>query len=181
MFAEHGYEGASVQQIAAQAGVVASVVYDHFGAKRELYLELLRQHGQALLDRSVRPDPNASPADLLRHNVDAFYRFVEADPFLWRVVFRDPPADPEIAAAHREVHGAAGEAIAALIASVRPDAPLVDGVHRDHAAAMLAEGVKAVNNGLAAWWFEHRDVPREHVVAVAETLLWSGLRRVADS
>lgn len=181
MFAEHGYEGASVQRIAEHAGVVASVVYDHFGAKRELYLELLRRHGQALLDRSVQPDPTASPAELLRHNVDAFYRFVEADPFLWRVVFRDPPADPEIAAAHREVHRAASEAITALITSVRPGAPLVHGVPRDRAAAMLAEGVKAVNNGLAAWWFEHRDVPREHVVAVAETLLWSGLERVAGT
>jgi len=26
---------------------------------------------------------------------------------------------------------------------------------------MLAEGIKAVNNGLAGWWHQHREVPRE--------------------
>lgn len=30
-------------------------------------------------------------------------------------------------------------------------------------------------NGLARWWCENRDVPREAVVATAMDLLWSGI------
>jgi AcrR family transcriptional regulator len=52
-FAEHGYQGASVGQFAERAGVVAAVIYDHVGSKRELYLELLAHHGQTL--RPARP------------------------------------------------------------------------------------------------------------------------------
>ena len=42
VFAEQGYTAAKMQDIAARAGVVPSVLYDHFGSKRELHITLLR-------------------------------------------------------------------------------------------------------------------------------------------
>jgi AcrR family transcriptional regulator len=180
-FAEHGYAGASIQRIAKGAGVVASVVYDHFGSKRELYLQLLEQHGQNLIQRSAQSSPSSSPSELLRLNLEAFYGFVEEHPFVWRMLFRDPPADNEIAALHRDIQRRASQAIAALIGSVRPDEQLIGGLERTQANVMLAEAIKAVNDGLAAWWFEHRDISRAQVIAVAQALLWTGLARVADA
>ncbi len=179
-FAEHGYEGASVGQIAEAAGVVASVIYDHFGSKRQLYLELLTHHAQSLIEHTTRPRPSRSPEELFETDMETFYRFVEAHPFVWRMIFRDPPADTEIAAVHREIQRGASAAITALIASVRPDEQLIAGVPREQANTMLAEGIKAVNNGLAGWWYEHREVPREQLLAVARVLLWTGLQRLAD-
>ena len=37
LFAERGFEGTSVEEIAAQAGVSKPVVYEHFGGKEGLY------------------------------------------------------------------------------------------------------------------------------------------------
>lgn len=179
-FAELGYEGASIGQIAQAAGVVASVVYDHFGSKRELYLELLRSASQTLIEHTTEPTAAGSPGELFTANVEAFYRFVEEHPFAWRMIFRDPPADAEIAAAHRNIQHHASAAIATLIGTVQPGEQLVPDVPRDLADIMLAEGIKAINNALAAWWYEHREVPREHVLAVARTLLWTGLRQLAN-
>lgn len=179
-FAEHGYEGASVGQIAEHAGVVPSVIYDHFGSKRALYLELLSEHARTLIEHTTRAHRSGSPQELFEANLDAFYRFVEAHPFVWRMIFRDPPADAEIAATHRDIQYGASAAITALIGSVRPDDPLIANVPREQANTMLAEGIKAVNNGLASWWYEHRDVPREHLLAVVRALLWTGLQRLAD-
>jgi AcrR family transcriptional regulator len=34
LFAERGFEGTSIEEIAAQAGVSKPVVYEHFGGKR---------------------------------------------------------------------------------------------------------------------------------------------------
>jgi len=179
-FAERGYEGASIGQIAQAAGVVASVVYDHFGSKRELYLELLQDAGQALIERTTQPVPAGSAEELFTANVGSFYRFVEDHPFVWRMIFRDPPADAEIAAAHRDIQHRASAAIATLVGTVRPGEPVVPGVPRDLADAMIAEGIKAINNALAAWWYEHREIPREQVWAVARALLWTGLGQLAD-
>jgi TetR/AcrR family transcriptional regulator len=65
LFAEHGYEGTSVRQLTAEAGVNLGAVTYHFGSKRELYdavvgavmsplaerLESVVSAGGAVLDR----------------------------------------------------------------------------------------------------------------------------------
>ena len=40
-FAERGFEGTTVEEIAARAGVSKPVVYEHFGGKEGLYLSLI--------------------------------------------------------------------------------------------------------------------------------------------
>ena len=45
VFADRGYEGASVGDIAAAAGYTKGALYAHFGSKNDLFLELARTHG----------------------------------------------------------------------------------------------------------------------------------------
>jgi AcrR family transcriptional regulator len=40
------------------------------------------------------------------------------------------------------------------------------------------EVMRAVLQGLALWWYEHREVPRERIVASAMNSLWIGFERV---
>ena len=49
MFAEHGYDGARVADIAAAAGVSNGALYTHFGSKAELMVEALHARGRPLL------------------------------------------------------------------------------------------------------------------------------------
>lgn len=42
MFAEHGYDGASVRAIAGEAGIDPALVIRHFGSKEELFLEVMQ-------------------------------------------------------------------------------------------------------------------------------------------
>ncbi len=60
VLAEHGYAAATMHEIARRAGVVPSVIYDHFTSKRDLHIELLELHGQALIDRALRRIEGAS-------------------------------------------------------------------------------------------------------------------------
>jgi AcrR family transcriptional regulator len=175
VFAERGYAGASMGEIASRAGVVASVIYDHFGSKRELAIVLLRGHGERLVSQSLtNPPPGLEPRELMRWSIDAFFRLVEEDRFAWRFLFRDPPADPEIAAAWREIDDAARNGIAALIRGGTPDEVEVAGLPSDEAAEMLAKASQEVTKGLAEWWWDNRSVPREQLVGVSFALLWEG-------
>ena len=175
VFAERGYSAASVGEIAARAGVVASVIYDHFGSKRDLHIELLQRHGDVLIERSIEEVGGETPYELLRTSVDAFYRLVEEDPFVWRFLFRDPPSDPEIAAAHRRVQDRATAGIAAgLVRSAVPPTDSVLGVPAERAAWMVAKASQEATQGLAEWWWEHPEVPREEVVELLLELLWEG-------
>src|SRR5712692_5868107 len=53
VFAERGYSGASMTDIADASGVAASVIYDHFASKRGLHLELLNQHARAMVEATT--------------------------------------------------------------------------------------------------------------------------------
>jgi AcrR family transcriptional regulator len=64
-FAERGYEGTRVADIAAAAGVSNGAMYAHFASKAELLTGALRAHGRRLLAELFAADPDRSITDLL--------------------------------------------------------------------------------------------------------------------
>jgi AcrR family transcriptional regulator len=174
LFAEQGYPGASMTGIAAAAGITPSVIYDHFTSKRELHLELLSQHARAMVEATTRLRPGESGEEMMRHSTDAFFRFVEQHPYAWRMLFRDPPADEQIAAVHARIHRRGTAAIAGLV-SLAPALRISAGIPREQADEMIARAIKSSNDGLAAWWYEHPEVPRAQIVEIAVGLCWHGL------
>ncbi len=178
VFAEHGYAGASMGEIARRAGVVASVIYDHFGSKADLHVQLLRLHGESMIERSISSIELDEPRAMLRASVESYFRLVEEDPFAWRCLFRDPPAEPESVAIWTRIHDAATAGIAALIRAGAPDVETFGGVDAETSAWMLAKASQSATNGLAQWWFEHREVPREVLVELSFRLLWDGFEKL---
>jgi len=47
LFAEHGFEGASMPAIAKASGITAGAIYKHFGSKGELLLEVMKRSFQS--------------------------------------------------------------------------------------------------------------------------------------
>ncbi|OIJ68023.1 TetR/AcrR family transcriptional regulator [Streptomyces mangrovisoli] len=81
LFAEHGYDGTSTRQIAAEAGLNMATVNYHTGAKKELYVEVMRRAHQA--ERSAlemalaefRATVPASPGAAVAGLVDRYLDF----------------------------------------------------------------------------------------------------------
>ena len=172
-FATHGFHAASMSDIARRAGVTKPVLYDHFASKAALHAHLLRAQTEELLDRVARAvageeDPRAQ----MRTLVATFFAFVEERPFARRLLFDDPEAGPDVAAAHRRGQAAATRRIAAGLGAA---GVLAGDPEREERLAMTAQALKAALNGLADWWLDHPDVPRERVVAHATELLGDGL------
>jgi AcrR family transcriptional regulator len=181
VFAERGYHGASMGQIAATAGITAAVIYDHFDAKAALHNALLeRKMGELLAYIASALD--RAPSELApraRAGIGAFYEFVEREPFAWRFLFRDPPADPLAAEAQVRVQRRATEAIAVFVRDGAPDVFTGD-PERERGAEVFAQLLKTAQDGLAAWWYEHPDVPRGYVVDRAVEFCWTGMERVIE-
>jgi AcrR family transcriptional regulator len=178
IFAERGYEAATMQGIAREAGVVASVLYDHYPSKRELYIGLVEEHGQKLMERTIRAPEGMGPQAELQRQIDDFLRTLETDPFVWRMLFRDPPADPIIACAHERVQEGATAAIAGVLDTRVARSQSTGGSPAPPQAIVVAEMVKASLIGLAAWWWDHRETSRADLVITATALLWNGLSRI---
>jgi AcrR family transcriptional regulator len=65
VFAERGYDGTRVADIAAAAGVSNGALYAHFGSKAGLLVDALRTHGRRLLAEAFVTDPDRSITELL--------------------------------------------------------------------------------------------------------------------
>src|SRR5215831_12134014 len=65
VFAERGYDGTRVADIAAAAGVSNGAMYAHFSSKADLLVAALRAHGRRLLADLFATDPGRPVADLL--------------------------------------------------------------------------------------------------------------------
>jgi len=65
VFAERGYDGTRVADIAAAAGVSNGALYAHFASKADLLVNALRTHGRRLLADLLAADPDRSITDLL--------------------------------------------------------------------------------------------------------------------
>lgn len=178
VFAERGYHGASIEEIARQSGVSMPVIYDHFRSKRELHRRLLERHFAEL--RGLWRDQLAQPGrpeERTPRALDAWFRYVETHAFAWRMLFRETTGDPELEALHREVAGQSRDAMLPVFAREPGVLPLASST--EPAALELAwEPVRAVLQGLALWWYEHPDVPRERIVATAMNALWIGFERL---
>jgi len=65
VFAERGYDGTRVADIATAAGVSNGALYAHFPSKADLLVDALRTHGRRLLADLFAADPDRSITDLL--------------------------------------------------------------------------------------------------------------------
>jgi AcrR family transcriptional regulator len=65
VFAERGYDGTRVADIAAAAGVSNGALYAHFGSKAELLLAALRAYGRRGLADLLAADPARPVTELL--------------------------------------------------------------------------------------------------------------------
>ena len=173
-FALDGYHATSTREIAARAGITKPVLYDHFPSKQRLYIELIEGARDELTMRGAAAMRSGAPAEArVRAAIDAFFAYVEARPTAARVLFRPPEGDSEVIEAAERVQR---EATAALVELVAAERDLLRGaVDRDRRLQLLMEFTKRGLHGLAGWWREHPDLPREALVEAVMDLIWRGL------
>ncbi|MGI5347831.1 TetR/AcrR family transcriptional regulator [Streptomyces sp. CA-250714] len=198
VFAAHGYQRASMEEIARRSGVSVPVVYDHFSSKRQLHRRLLERHFAELrqLWRERLPGPGrpGAPDELGTEEVtrafDAWFGYIETHPYAWRMLFRDTTGDAAVRADHQAVIAESRDALLPFFARLvgiplgagpgkAPDEAL-DEVPDEETrieAELAWEVCRSVLQGLALWWLDRPEVPRERVVSAAVDAVWTGLER----
>jgi AcrR family transcriptional regulator len=178
VFAAHGYAGASIDEIARRSGVSAPVVYDHFASKQDLHRRLLERTRDELLEmwrtQLAGDDPDE---ERVPRAFDAWARYVEANPYAARMFFRETTGDPDAVAIHQRVRAESQAALGQILGAVE-GAQNLAGSGDALALEMAAEVMRSGLTGLAIWWTEHPEVPREQIVATAVNVIWIGFERI---
>jgi AcrR family transcriptional regulator len=176
VFAARGYEGTGTKDIAAAAGVSEALIYGHFESKQALHAALLESKSSELLRHLRAATAEDAPDDgtLFRLGLAAIFGFADENPVAWRLLFRDAPADPVLASAQGRVQQATTAAIATLLAE-RCEFQLPRDVEPAVATRAIAALLKGALDGLANWWFDHRELTRDQVVSLMMDVVWTGL------
>lgn len=181
LFAERGYHAASMDEIAAAAGISKAVVYDHFDSKHELYvllLEKIRADVDDAVATAVEPIDDRGEARV-RAAMEAFFRFVEDNPQACRLLFLEIQSAAEVATVVRTINERVTEGLSAQLAE-NPD--IFDGhPAREQQLRILSELIKSAVHGLASWWYQNPDVPRDDLVERSTAVIWPAIVRAGAS
>ncbi|MER5810697.1 TetR family transcriptional regulator [Streptomyces sp. NPDC002033] len=168
---------ASMNAIAAEAGITKPILYRHFGDKAGLYQALAVRHTDALLD-SLRAALDA-PAERRRRveaTLDTYLAAIEARPQVYRFLMH-PAEDPQSPERGFDVglHSAPllrrlGEELAQVVGE-RVDL----GPGGEQLARIWGHGIVGMMHAAGDWWLGERPCGRAELVAGLTDLLWGRL------
>lgn len=171
VFAAHGFHRTSMDHVAEAAGITKPVLYQHFGSKRNLYLELLDDVGTQLTEAIAKATASATtPREQVLAGVRCYFDFVVNNRAGFTLLFGSGARrDDEFNDRVRRVENGIAELIAPLIEV---------GIDLEQ-RRLLAHGLVGMAEGVSRHWVTG-DVDIESDLAarrVAE-LAWAGLRGV---
>ncbi|MDA3648047.1 TetR/AcrR family transcriptional regulator [Saccharopolyspora indica] len=169
LFAEKGFDGTSIEEIAHRAGVSKPVVYEHFGGKEGVYAVVVDREMRNLLDLVVSALSAGHPRDLLEQAARALLDYIDNNTDGFRVLVRDSPVASNSGTFSSLLNDIASqvEHILALQFSARGyDAKL---------APLYSQALVGMVALTGQWWLEAHKPKKEEVAAHLVNLAWNGL------
>lgn len=151
VFAQRGYDGTRVADIAAAAGVSNAALYAHFAAKAELLVEALRARGPRLLGEALRADPDQPITEALLQVGRRLPRRRDAGGYLVVEALVAARRHPSVARLMRTHLGERGDWLADLVRASQLAGELDPAVSADavaHFCLLLAMGSALIPAGL---------------------------------
>jgi len=169
LFAERGYEGTSVEEIAQRAGVSKPVVYEHFGGKEGLYAVVVDREMSALLDGITSSLTNNRSRVRVERVALALLTYIEERTDGFRIMVRDSPASITSGTYSSLLNDAVTQ-----VASILAGDFARRGLDPD-LAPMYAQALVGSVSMPARWWLDAREPKKEVVAAHLVNLVWNGL------
>jgi AcrR family transcriptional regulator len=168
LFADRGYAGASMDELARRAGVTKPVVYELFGSKDGLFAACVDRAMERMADDiAAAVHAETEPEARIRAGSLAFLRFAAGNRIAWDLM----SMGGRFAEQAMRVRSSQAELVLRLMAEMaRPD---VD----ERELEVAAHAVNAAYEGVAHWMWAHPGVDIERLADWVVELLLPGLRR----
>ena len=169
LFADRGYDGTSVEEIATHAEVSKPVVYEHFGGKEGLYAVVVDREVRHLLGMMRAALSDGSARLLLEQAAVALLDYIEQSSNGFRILVRDSPP---------------GSANGSYVSIMSDIGTRVEGILVEEfkvrgfdakAAPMYAQMLVGMVGTTGQWWLDARKPAKEAVAAHLVNLAWNGL------
>ncbi len=150
LFADQGYEGLSMSQLAREAQISKALLYHYFPSKRRLFEAALEEGAEDLRQRT-EPEPGRPPAEQLSRTLDAFLQWVQERPKAYATLIEG--GGPEVREIMAEVRTSTANRILTGLGA--------DGQRPATRAAV--HGWLGFLDGAILDWIAHDDLTREEL------------------
>lgn len=169
VFAEQGYQAASMDEIAERVGVSKPMLYAYFGSKEGLLLACVRRARSELREVTATAiSRGGQPLDVLRRGLVAHFRFMDGHAAAWAILCAEASLVGAAAAEVEEIRGQQARLIADTTLGFAPDA---DPLFVEAYAQLVVGGTERVSR----WRETHPEVTPEVAAELLVAILWNGL------
>ncbi|MGH3330028.1 MAG: TetR/AcrR family transcriptional regulator [Nocardioidaceae bacterium] len=171
VFVAQGYHAAAMDDIADRAGVSKPVLYQHFPGKLELYLALLDQSCDTIID-ATREALESTEDNKLRvaATMQVFYDYVANAHGAFRLVFEsDLTNEPPV---RERVERVTTECASLIATVIHEDTGLPD-----EQSQLLAVSLVGMAQVSARFWLDdQRGIGQQDAAELVSSLAWRGIR-----
>ena len=169
LLAERGFDGTSVEEVAARAKVSKPVIYEHFGGKEGLYAVVVDREMRRLLDMVTSSLTAGHPRELLEQAAFALLDYIEEYTDGFRILVRDSPIPQSTGS------------FASLISDIATQVEDILGREFKNRgfdpklAPLYAQALVGMVALTGQWWLDVRRPKKAEVAAHLVNLSWHGL------
>ncbi|MGW2561605.1 TetR family transcriptional regulator [Streptomyces sp. NPDC001514] len=176
---------ASMNAIAAEAGITKPILYRHFGDKSGLYRALAKRHTDALLDAlRAAVDAPTDRRERVENTLDTYLAAIEARPQVYRFLMH--PAEDSHQSEQSERGFDVGRHSSPLLRRLGEElAKVIEdrvdlGPGGSELARVWGHGIVGMMHAAGDWWLGERPCSREQLVRSLTDLLWGRLAEAKD-
>jgi AcrR family transcriptional regulator len=170
LFAEKGFDGTSVEEIAARAQVSKPVVYEHFGGKEGMYAVVVDREIQALTNALIGAlEEGGHPQLLVERTALALLDYIETSTDGFRILVRDSPV-AQTTGTFSSLIGDVAMQVEHLLAGEFAKTGL-----DPRTAPIYAQMLVGMVALTGQYWLDARTLKKTDVAAHIVNLAWNGL------
>ncbi len=170
VFAERGFDAASIEEIASAAKISKPVVYEHFGDKESLYAIVVDREMTRLMSMMTEALTSEQPRVLLEQAATALFDYIDAHTDGFRVLLRPHPRGDQ--------RGGTFGTVIREVADHLTDR-LVVVCNRYGYPTKLAPMYSHMLVGMVAltgeWWADVRKPSKDVVITQVVNMAWNGV------
>lgn len=170
VFAERGFDAASIEEIASAASISKPVVYEHFGDKEGLYAVVVDREMTLLMSNMTEALTSERPRVLLEQAATALFDYIDEHTDGFRVLLRPHPRGDQRGGTFGTVMREVAEHLTEQLVTVC----------RQHGyptrlAPMYAHMLVGMVALTGEWWAEVRRPSKEQVITQVVNMAWNGV------
>ncbi|MFC0316508.1 TetR family transcriptional regulator [Gordonia phosphorivorans] len=176
LFAERGYEGTSIEEIALRAGVSKPIVYEHFGGKEGLYVVVVDREMETLLEMVTKSLTENRSLYRIQQVALALLTYMEERTDGFQILVRGESIVSEADGESTRYGSLLNDAISQVEHLLAGDFERRG--FDPSLAPLYAQALVGMVSVTAQWWLDVRTPPKEVVAAHLVNLCWNGLTRL---